>query len=40
MTGRNMIMVAVLLANSVKQARKAVMNMTATAGGTWAIGWR
>lgn len=38
MTGRKMIMVAVLLANSVKQAMKAVMSMTATAGGTWARG--
>lgn len=34
MTGKNMIMVAVLLANSVKQARKAVINITAAAGGT------
>ena len=34
MTGRKMMMVAVLLANSVKQARKAVINMTAAAGGT------
>lgn len=32
------MMVAVLLANSVKQAMKAVMSMTATAGGTWARG--
>lgn len=35
-----MIIVAVLLANSVKQARKAVINITATAGGTSARGWR
>ncbi|TNN73334.1 hypothetical protein EYF80_016497 [Liparis tanakae] len=40
MTGKNMIMVAVLLANSVKQARKAVINITAAAGGTSANGWR
>jgi len=38
MTGRKMMMVAVLLANSVKQAMKAVMSITATAGGTWARG--
>ena len=40
MTGKNMIIVAVLLANSVKQARKAVINITAAAGGTSAKGWR
>lgn len=40
MTGRNMIIVAVLLANSVKQARKAVISITAAAGGTSANGWR
>ncbi len=34
------MMVAVLLANSVKQAMKAVMRMTAAAGGTWARGCR
>lgn len=38
MTGRKMIMVAVLLANSVKQAIKAVMRITATGGGTVANG--
>lgn len=38
MTGRKMMMVAVLLANSVKQAMKAVMKMTATGGGTCARG--
>lgn len=40
MIGKNMMMVAVLLANSVKQATKAVINITAAAGGTWAKGWR
>lgn len=40
MTGRNMIIVAVLLANSVKQAKKPVINITAAAGGTSAKGWR
>lgn len=35
-----MIIVAVLLANSVKQARKPVINITAAAGGTSAKGWR
>lgn len=40
MTGKNMMIVAVLLANSVKQATKAVINITAAAGGTWAKGWR
>lgn len=40
MTGKNMIIVAVLLANSVKLARKAVINITAAGGGTWAKGWR
>lgn len=35
-----MIMVAVLLANSVKQAKKAVIKITAAAGGTSAKGWR
>lgn len=35
-----MMIVAVLLANSVKQARKAVINITAAAGGTSAKGWR
>lgn len=40
MTGKNIIIVAVLLANSVKQATKAVINTTAAAGGTSAKGWR
>lgn len=40
MTGRNMMMVAVLLANSVKQATKPVISITAAAGGTSAKGWR
>lgn len=40
MTGRNMIMVAVLLANSVKHATKPVISITAAAGGTSAKGWR
>lgn len=35
-----MITVAVLLANSVKQATKPVINITAAAGGTSAKGWR
>lgn len=35
-----MIIVAVLLANSVKLARKAVINITAAGGGTSAKGWR
>ena len=34
------MMVAVLLANSVKQATNAVSNMAAAAGGTSARGWR
>lgn len=38
MTGRKMMMVAVLLAISVKQAMKAVMRITATGGGTCARG--
>lgn len=40
MTGKKMIIVAVLLANSVKPARKAVISITAAAGGTSAKGWR
>lgn len=40
MTGRNIIMVAVLLANSVNVARNAVISITAAAGGTSAKGWR
>lgn len=40
MTGKNMIIVAVLLANSVKQATNPVINITAAAGGTSARGWR
>lgn len=38
MTGKNMIIVAVLLANSVKHATKPVINITAAAGGTSARG--
>lgn len=34
------MIVAVLLANSVKQARNAVISITAAAGGTSAKGWR
>lgn len=34
------MMVAVLLANSVKQATKPVISITAAAGGTSAKGWR
>lgn len=37
--GRNIMMVAVLLANSVKQATKPVISITAAAGGTSARGW-
>lgn len=40
MTGRKIMIVAVLLANSVKQARKAVISITAAGGGTSAKGWR
>lgn len=38
--GKNMMIVAVLLANSVKQATNAVISITAAAGGTSAKGWR